>query len=298
MSPQPIRLLDHPDLSAEERALLEFGQRDLGPSFDVEAGAKRLRAALDAAQTGASSPTRAGRGARLLRLGKHLGIRLLVGLAVPIGIYVALSRDSGPTAAPPRSAASMQVEKSAASPLEAAVPQIATHVQPQVPAPVTRRPKPRKLRSAPVPAHTLAVVQTPPSAANADRMETAESSAAVELAAVERAQPAAEVAEAEREQPARVVSVPEDDRAMAEVRALARARELVRRDPRGAVATLDQIGREFPHGFFVEERRALRILALVGAGQVAAAREQAAMFARDYPNGTFTDRVRSATDLP
>jgi hypothetical protein len=78
-----------------------------------------------------------------------------------------------------------------------------------------------------------------------------------------------------------------------ELRALAVARNLVDRDPDAALAALDRMGRDYPKGYFVEERQALTVLALAGAGRSSAARQQAASFLRTFPNGPFSERVRA-----
>jgi hypothetical protein len=86
---------------------------------------------------------------------------------------------------------------------------------------------------------------------------------------------------------------PKND-AVAEMQGIARARALLGSDPAAAVAELVKLRREHPNGFFVEERRALTILALARAGNGAAAHEQGTAFLKRYPNGPFTDRVRAA----
>jgi outer membrane protein assembly factor BamD (BamD/ComL family) len=80
---------------------------------------------------------------------------------------------------------------------------------------------------------------------------------------------------------------------LGELRAIAAARNLVDRDPDAALAALEAIRRDHPNGYFVEERQALTILALAGAGKTAAARTQAADFLRAHPNGPYSDRMRA-----
>jgi hypothetical protein len=70
------------------------------------------------------------------------------------------------------------------------------------------------------------------------------------------------------------------------------ARNLVDRDPEAALTVLERLRTDYPHGYFAEERQALTVLALSGAGRTGAAREQAAAFLRAYPNGPYSDRVR------
>jgi hypothetical protein len=80
---------------------------------------------------------------------------------------------------------------------------------------------------------------------------------------------------------------------LSELRAIAVARNLVDRDPEAALAALDKVRHDFPRGYFVEERQALTVLALSGAGRTSAARDQAAAFLRAHPDGPFSDRVRA-----
>jgi hypothetical protein len=80
---------------------------------------------------------------------------------------------------------------------------------------------------------------------------------------------------------------------LSELRAVAEARNLLDRDPQAALGVLDKLRRDVPRGYFVEERQALTVLALAGAGQTGAARQQAAAFLRVFPNGPFSDRVRA-----
>jgi len=80
---------------------------------------------------------------------------------------------------------------------------------------------------------------------------------------------------------------------LTELRAVAEARNLLDRDPQAALGVLDKLRRDVPRGYFVEERQALTVLALAGAGQTGAARQQAAAFLRVFPNGPFSDRVRA-----
>jgi hypothetical protein len=93
--------------------------------------------------------------------------------------------------------------------------------------------------------------------------------------------------EAESQRPA------EASDSLSELRAIAVARSLLDTDPQAALGVLEKLRHDHPRGYFVEERRALIVLALAGAGQEAAARQQAAAFLRVFPNGPFSDRVRA-----
>ena len=80
------------------------------------------------------------------------------------------------------------------------------------------------------------------------------------------------------------------------MRAIAQARRLLSRDPNAALLLLDRVGRLHPAGYFVEEREALRILALMSLGQTDRARRRAEAFLRVYPHSPFADRVRALKD--
>jgi hypothetical protein len=82
-----------------------------------------------------------------------------------------------------------------------------------------------------------------------------------------------------------------------ELRAVSRARALLLSDPKGALAVLTELARTQPRGYFMEEREALVILALVQSGNRVLARRKAAVFVIAHPRGTLTDQVRAATGL-
>jgi hypothetical protein len=86
---------------------------------------------------------------------------------------------------------------------------------------------------------------------------------------------------------------PDTSDSLSELRALAVARRLVDRDPEGALTALDKMRRDYPKGYFVEERRALTVLAFAGAGHSSAAHQEAASFLQVFPNGPFSERVRA-----
>jgi hypothetical protein len=80
-----------------------------------------------------------------------------------------------------------------------------------------------------------------------------------------------------------------------ELRATAEARRLVVRSPRAALALLTRLAAEHPRGYFVEEREALSILALVADGQQKQAERAAQTFLQRHPGSPFADRVQHAT---
>jgi outer membrane protein assembly factor BamD (BamD/ComL family) len=75
---------------------------------------------------------------------------------------------------------------------------------------------------------------------------------------------------------------------------IARARKLVTSDPEEALELLETSAERYPRGYFVEERRALTVFALVALGKRTRAKNLAETFLRDYPKGLFSDDVRRA----
>jgi hypothetical protein len=108
--------------------------------------------------------------------------------------------------------------------------------------------------------------------------------------ATRAASPAAEKPAALAE-PAPAAEVPH---AGDELHDVERARAWLRSDPHAALDLLNRVGREHPHGYFVEERLALTILALAATGQHDLAESRAASFLQAYPKSPFADRVRAA----
>ncbi|HEY5146856.1 MAG TPA: hypothetical protein VII82_08810, partial [Polyangiaceae bacterium] len=92
--------------------------------------------------------------------------------------------------------------------------------------------------------------------------------------------------------PAPAPPTPASD-SVSEIRGVALARNLVDSDPEAALSLLEKVRRDHPNGYFVEERQALTVIALARLGRESAVRQQAAAFLRAYPNGPFSDRVRS-----
>ncbi len=69
---------------------------------------------------------------------------------------------------------------------------------------------------------------------------------------------------------------------------------LARGDSAGTLAVLGRHQREFSKGKLVEEREALRVLALVRSGKGAEARQQGAQFQRAYPQSFFGKAIEAA----
>jgi hypothetical protein len=81
-----------------------------------------------------------------------------------------------------------------------------------------------------------------------------------------------------------------------EVELIGRARAALPRDPAAALALLEEHRREFPRGALVEERDAIRVLALAALGRIEQARHEAQMFLRAYPFSPHAERVRRAIE--
>jgi hypothetical protein len=81
-----------------------------------------------------------------------------------------------------------------------------------------------------------------------------------------------------------------------ELRAIAQARRLLSREPQAALALLERLTRAHPKGYFVEEREALRVLALSAAGRNDQAERYAESFLLAYPHSPFADRIRTIAE--
>lgn len=80
-----------------------------------------------------------------------------------------------------------------------------------------------------------------------------------------------------------------------EARRVAAARSLVRAGrTREALAALDALSRDLPHGELVQEREALAIEALLTLGERAEARRRAMSFLERYPNSPHASAARRA----
>jgi hypothetical protein len=66
-----------------------------------------------------------------------------------------------------------------------------------------------------------------------------------------------------------------------------------RQDYGSALASLDIYERAYPHGALAAEAQVLRISALLGSGDEAAARERARLFLERYPPSPLAARVRA-----
>jgi hypothetical protein len=83
----------------------------------------------------------------------------------------------------------------------------------------------------------------------------------------------------------------------AELDLLRRARSAYgQRDFSGALLLVAEHNRRFPQGHLAEEREALRVRSLAGAGRSAEARQAAAAFAARFPRSVLLSRVTQASD--
>ncbi|MFK7985047.1 MAG: hypothetical protein AB8I08_03375 [Sandaracinaceae bacterium] len=95
---------------------------------------------------------------------------------------------------------------------------------------------------------------------------------------------------------------PRDDPRMqqlgAEMRYLARARDLVTEHPSEALGVLRDHRQEYPQGVLREEREAYTVEALVLLEHVAEAERRYYEFRRDFPESDFTERLQEMMQRP
>jgi hypothetical protein len=276
----PVRLLDQPDLPAHERDALEAGRAQPPVAYDAAAGAERLAKSLSA---GGGSGTGGGATAAAAT---QLGTKLIVGgVLASIAFVVALQmttpheRQSGAARSP------APVVNMPQQPIAAPAPAPPASAAPASAATAVREPRKRAQRTAQSRATTEASEERAPAAAEP----------AVGPEPAVEPEPAAAAVEAPREEAPREEAAPSPSPAMLEMRAIAGAKRALSDDqPERALAILAGIARDYPKGYFIEERRALRVLALAADGESEQARREAASFLRDYPAGAFTQRVKAA----
>jgi hypothetical protein len=92
----------------------------------------------------------------------------------------------------------------------------------------------------------------------------------------------------------------EPDFELQEIQSVGAAEHLLATDPARALAIVRESGEsDAPRqtgGYLSEERRYIAVVALSALGRGPEAQAQAASFLRDYPDGPFTARVRSAVE--
>ena len=90
----------------------------------------------------------------------------------------------------------------------------------------------------------------------------------------------------------------EEDTFAAELRLLAQGQAALNRDDHAAALKIaDQYQKTYPRGHFIEDRDALRVVALCGAASSKGA-TAARRFLRAYPNSIHATRIRDACALP
>ena len=299
MSREPVRLVHEGGLSSGERALLEAHEDGAPYAYDVDTGAMRFKASLAALTAAGALTTAHGASRASAALGGkgvllNVAVKVILGVATGAGLFtggmVVGTRMVANVAPPPSAAPSAVAASSAATtPAVLAAPVVTPAAQAAS-------------------SDGVLPLAAPPSALRSAASVPRPSVRSVSLAAPATAAPVP-VAQAPSVIPAESVPgfaaatppVPPDSRSAAgpqvdslsELRALAVARGLVDRDPEAALVALDGMRHDYPKGYFVEERRALTVLALAGAGRSSAAHEQAAAFLRAFPNGPFSERVRA-----
>ncbi|MFY0533190.1 hypothetical protein [Nannocystis pusilla] len=103
---------------------------------------------------------------------------------------------------------------------------------------------------------------------------------------------------APKTRPPRPTPAVEQDTFAAELRLLAQGQAaLNRHDHAGALKIADQYQKTYPKGHFMEDRDALRVVALCGAASPRAA-TAARRFLRTYPSSIHAARVRDACAVP
>jgi hypothetical protein len=315
MKAEPVRLLEQPDATDAERILLAAGRAVPAVDYDVEAGMARFRtqlAALGAAgaatAAGAAAGTGSGAGAGSKALLAKLAFKIMLGLSVGAafagagivaGMHMARPPQTVARPAPPPNPASppappaAEAAPTAPSPGIPEAPALPLATDPGRAKPDAIRPVPRAAARREPPARSPAAAQPASGGVDGVSVEAEE----VAPPAPAAARPSAVPSAPPRPPPeAPVASEPPPAPAptsMSEMRAVALARTLVERDPEAALALLQRTEREHPTGYFLEERQALTVIALAGAGQRDAARQRALVFLRAHPNGPFSDRVRT-----
>jgi len=307
MTTEPIRLLEQGDVTDVERDLLTAGRSSAPVEYDVVAGAARFRAEL-ATLVAAGAVTGVGAGATrsaasaLKGLFAKLGVKIALGVMASVtfagiglvaGMHVA-QRSAPAAVAPPPKASTAAPAAPAAPPVaprssaSSALPEPPA-VAPADPAPlapvplhVARRSPAAGRRSADAPAEKPASEPADALSDNAVAGSTATASA--------RAEPPPAAPPSAAPPPAPPAAASDS---VSEIRGVALARSLVVSDPEATLNLLDKVRHDHPNGYFVEERQALTVIALARLGKQVAARQQAAAFLRAYPNGPFSDRVRS-----
>jgi len=293
MDHDPTRLLESTELSPTVRALLERGRARPAVDYDVAAGVARFHVSLEGAPSGQSLTRRLWNFSKAAKLALFLVACLSLvatlflitpsppaspqaraapstrGFPQPFPAQTAPAADSGEASArvrPALSSAEPQPSTTpAAEPLHNAPAVRVRAVKRGPPAPAARRSHQRP-NVAPPPALPDRVVAAPPLAVASRPVEVTSDVSQSSVDSID------------------------------ELRAIAQARRLMANEPQTALALLERLTRAHPKGYFVEEREALRVLALSAAGRSDQAERYAESFLRAYPNSPFADRIRTIAE--
>lgn len=295
MTRPSLRLLEDPQLSSDARALLEASKSERVP-YDVAAGHTRLRATLRVLENSAS----AAAGASTAAAGPVLKLTVLFISALSLG-YAAYA-----TLQSPVESRAVVLETSAAE-------QPSTQEYPRqgaTPAPLQRgdhegertnaaskhavRRSDEEPRSVAVPAPRSASKRAA-SKGHVQRSAVKTRSSPTPVAPSTTAAPESPRAIVEPK-PEPPTATPVADTTVDELTGLARARTLLASRPQAALTLLHDLAHRYPHGYLVEEREALTVLALAARGERTLAKQRATAFLRTYPQSAFVARVRSVTE--
>jgi hypothetical protein len=257
MTEDPKRLIDNADESALVREHLQVAAGRSPVSYDVGAGLEQLEASVEAGATGTASSSAwwSSPGA------------WVVGAGILGAAFLLMRPDPRPTQSQVAVTENAQ-ESEDADPL--------TPPPEEEPVPV------------PSPTSETAAEKTP--------QGEADEHAQVDGAPDTASDPAPDrAAKGKSAAPASTKEDAGDDGAFRrEMELMASARKALARDPAGTLRLTARAAKEFPKGFFAEEREALTVLALVGLGRNELAQKRAKAFLQRYPSGTFSEKVKQA----
>jgi hypothetical protein len=303
MKRDPTRLWRDPSVPQAGRALLEAARRHPPVRYDVAAGAARFRAALDAVSVTQSAALTASHAKAALWL-KAASLLLPSAVAVTAAYYVLPQHAQPASRTPPAALVSSQQEPTPAVIVISLSSASEAGATPATPSERTaaqlgaERETAGQQASA---AQRAAGVHAQGSARSQRRSGSAQGSRSAPAAGFEAApnlgQPEPDVREREPRRPdppAERAAAAEPADSLDELRGIARARQLVARNPAAALALLTRLSRVHPRGYFVEEREALTVLALSAEGKRERAEREAETFLRNHPSSPFADRVRAA----
>ena len=261
-SPDPIRLLDSPDMAASLRADLAQAGNVAVTGLDKTAGLSALQAAIAAEGVTAAAATAAS--------GSMLSKVALGGLIVA-GLGVATWAATRPDPTPP---------PAVQAPVASAPTAVA---EAEVPPPPELEPAP--VVAAPTDVRTHAAEPDP----DPDPDPEPEVEAEAEAEAPSKARP-----RKKKKVEASVPEEPLESAVLREARMVREARKLLGVNAGRALALTREAADEFPRGQLVEEREAIAIRALAKLGRRDAAQTRADRFLKKYGSGPHAEAVRRA----